>query len=63
MEVKKNNAISTFKKKRSDLCCQLFYLTTMEKKTINQIILCINHSNAFKDYKYKNVICRTIWNK
>jgi len=62
MEVKKNNAISTFFLK-NDLCCQFFYLTTMKKKTINQIILCINHSNAFKDYNYKNVICRTIWNK
>jgi hypothetical protein len=33
----------------------------MKKKS--QIILCINHSNAFKDCKYKNIICRIIWNK
>ncbi len=35
----------------------------MKNKIVNQIIPCINHSNAFKDYKYENVICETIWNK
>ncbi len=45
--LKKNNAM-TF--------VAIFFTT---KKQISKIILCINHSNAFKDCKYKNVI----WNK
>jgi hypothetical protein len=51
------------KKQCNDICCQFFYLKKWKKKALNQIILCINHSNAFKDCKYKNVICRTIWNE
>jgi hypothetical protein len=39
------------------------WLEKMKKKTLSQIIFWINRSNAFKDCKYKNVICRTIGNK
>lgn len=43
--------------KRNDTCCHFFDLKKLKNKTPKQIIICNNHSNAFKDYKYKNVIC------
>lgn len=49
--------------KRNDICCHFFYLNKLKNKTLKQTIICINHSIAFKECKYKNVICRTIWNK
>jgi hypothetical protein len=51
------------KNKRNDIYCHFFNLEKLKDKTLNQNIPCINHSNVFKDYKYKKVMCRIIWNK
>jgi hypothetical protein len=55
--------VGSFRKNNAMTFVAIFLTWKNEKKTLNQMILCINHSNTFKDCKYKNVMCRTIWNK
>jgi hypothetical protein len=58
----RKKTIFNVKNKRNDIYCHFFNLKKLKEKTLNKNIPCIDHSNAFKYYKYKNVKCRIIWN-
>jgi hypothetical protein len=49
--------VGSFRKNNAMTFVAIFLTWKNEENKLSQIIFCINHSNAFKDSKYKNVIC------